>query len=109
MIEIKKKLGSRIKELRVNHKWTQEMLAEKINIETASLSNIENGKNYPSAETLEKLINAFRIQPQEIFTFEHLEKPPAEELLNEMIAVLKNNTEMVYKMYDVFKIIHSKK
>ena len=51
-MDIKKLLGKKIKEIRKNKNFTQEKMAELIGIETASLSNIENGKYYPTAENL---------------------------------------------------------
>lgn len=47
MGNIKSLLGKRIKEIRKKRGLTQEKLAELAGIETPSLSNIENGKNYP--------------------------------------------------------------
>jgi transcriptional regulator with XRE-family HTH domain len=53
-MDIKKLLGKRIQEIRKSKKLTQEQVAEIIEMEPASLSNIENGKYYPTAENLEK-------------------------------------------------------
>ena len=105
MCKIKKKLGKRIRELRRSKVWTQEVLAEKIGIETASLSNIENGKTYPSAETIENLIKVFKINPYELFIFEHLEMPSAEKLIEEMNIAFKEKPELVYKIYNIFKVL----
>ena len=56
MENTKKLLGTRIKEIRKAKGLTQEQLAESIGIEIPSLSNIENGKTYPSSDTIEGLI-----------------------------------------------------
>ena len=50
----KKLLGKRIKELRKYRNFTQEKLAELIDIEPCSLSAIEIGRHFPSLPTLEK-------------------------------------------------------
>jgi len=105
MVQIKKKLGIRIRELRTSYRWTQEVLAEKVGIETASLSNIENGKTYPSAETIEQLIKVFDILPYELFVFEHLEKMPVQKLIEEMNSAFEKDDELVYQMYSVYKVI----
>ena len=55
MGNIKYQLGKRIKELRQKQKFTQEKLAELAGIEIPSLSNIENGKNYPNMKPLKNL------------------------------------------------------
>ncbi|MGN0014220.1 MAG: helix-turn-helix domain-containing protein [Candidatus Gastranaerophilaceae bacterium] len=54
MYEHKKLLGKRLQEIRKSRKLTQEQVAEFAGLETSSISNIENGKYYPSAENIEK-------------------------------------------------------
>ena len=51
-MSIKKNLGNRIREIRISRSLTQEALAEKINLSAKSLSQIELGNNFVSAETL---------------------------------------------------------
>ena len=51
-LEIKKLLGQRIKELRTGKGLTQEQLTEKLNIGQRTLSKIERGNAFVSAETL---------------------------------------------------------
>ena len=58
MENIKSLLGKRIKELRRERNLSQEKLAENIGIDPNNLSRIENGKNYPSAETIVKIANS---------------------------------------------------
>ena len=60
-MNIKKLLGKRIQEIRKSKKLTQEYVAELVGIEVVSLSNIENGKYYPTAENLKKIINISKI------------------------------------------------
>ncbi len=100
MKNIKQLLGQRIKELRKRKKLTQERLAELAGIEIPSLSNIENGKNYPSYETLEKLSRAFEIRPFELYLFEDCRNK--EELLREMVSVMENDEQLIRKMYQYF-------
>lgn len=49
-------LGKRLRELRLRKGLSQEKLAELAKIEPTSLSNIENGRNYPSFGTLENIM-----------------------------------------------------
>ncbi len=93
-------LGQRIQELRKSKKMTQEYLAEKIGIEPASLSNIERGKYYPTADNITKIIEILDIEPLELFNFKHL--APHEKLLEEMNNTLIKDdklTRLVYKFY----------
>lgn len=103
MRNIKILLGKRIKELRKKQVLTQEKLAELAGIETPSLSNIENGKNYPNYETLEKIAVALNVMPYELYIFDYYQ--PQETLINEMTNSMKHNPELTQKMYQFFTCI----
>ncbi len=99
-MNIKKLLGKRLQEIRKTRKLTQEQVAEFVEIETSSISNIENGKYYPSAENLDKILKVLNVTPSDIFTFEsHL---PKEELIREMTSAMQEDeklTRLIYKFY----------
>ena len=71
-MNIKQKLGLRIKELRRQRKLSQEKLSEMIDISQNSLSKIEIGDNFISSETLEKLLQSLDVSILELFDFEHV-------------------------------------
>lgn len=102
-MDIKKLLGKRIQEIRKFKKLTQEQVAEIIEMEPASLSNIENGKYYPTAENLEKILSALETKPSELFAFEHL--APKEELLSEMNLSMQDNEKLTRLMYKFFQLV----
>lgn len=102
-MDIKKLLGKRIQEVRRSKNLTQEYMAELIGIETVSLSNIERGKYYPTAENLNKIIDILNVEPEELFTFKHLASH--KELLDEINSKLVNNehlTRLIYKFCKLF-------
>ncbi len=103
MDNIKTLLGKRIKELRQKRRYTQEKLAEMANIEIPSLSNIENGKNYPNHETLYKLATALNVRPFELFIFEYYQN--SAQMLKEMMALMEKDDELIRKMYKYFLCI----
>jgi len=70
----KKLLGQRIKEIRKSKKITQEQLAEMINVEPTTISNMECGRNYPNLATLEKALKVLNSNFQEVFDFEHFDE-----------------------------------
>jgi transcriptional regulator with XRE-family HTH domain len=74
--------GARIKSLREQNKWTQEFLAEKIEISTNYLSSIERGKENPTFDLLVKLSAGLEVEMWELFDFGH-ESGPGE--LKEML------------------------
>ena len=96
----KELLGKRIKELRRRKGLRQEHLAEMINVDPTTISNIENGKNYPSLTNLENLLEALGSSFLEVFDFEH--KMNQEDLLKEINLKLQNNPD---KIEDFYKII----
>ena len=65
-MEVKKRLGKRIKQLRLKNNLKQSELAEMIDIATKSQSCIETGKNYPTAENIEKYAKVFNVDVSEI-------------------------------------------
>lgn len=103
MGNIKHLLGKRIKEIRKRRGFTQEKLAELADIEIPSLSNIENGKNYPNNDTLEKLSEALSIPPYELYMFDYYK--PINELIEEMTQAMQNNEQLTQNMYKYFMCI----
>lgn len=68
--DIKKLLGENIRKIRWSKNMTQETFSEIIGIEPSSLSNIENGKSFPSTQTIINIQAQFEIAPNEIFDFD---------------------------------------
>ena len=98
---LKKQLGSKIKRMRQQQGFTQEELAEKISIAPRTLSGIESGKNFVTAETLEKVLDVLDISSSELFAFDHIK--PQDELKEEIISDIqkltdRNKIETVYKI-----------
>lgn len=99
----KKLLGLRIKELRKRASLSQEILAEKAGIEPTSLSNIENGRNFPSFITLENIMKALDVGYFDVFQF--AQYAPSEDLIQEITTLLKNNPERIKDAYRVIKAL----
>lgn len=55
-----KKIGNRIRECRVQMNWTQEMLAEQIDVATVYVSRIENGKAQVNLKRLAELAQVLK-------------------------------------------------
>ncbi|RYU89514.1 XRE family transcriptional regulator [Mucilaginibacter terrigena] len=69
-MDIRKKIGLRIKEYRTNLQLTQEALAFKAEIDKTYVNEVENGKRNISVINLEKLIFALEISLREFFNSE---------------------------------------
>ena len=102
-MDIKSNLGIRIKELRKQGRLSQEKLAELVDISQNALSYIETGDNFCSADTLEKIIAALEIDPQELFDFGHFKSN--DELLTEINHILNKNPEKIPDFYKILKAI----
>ena len=101
MVNKKQALGLRIKEFREKQKMTQEKLAELVGIDSKHLSRIENGRNYPSIETLEKLTENLNITFEDVFKSDHFET--REFLLENLNLKLKSLPDDKLKF--IFKMI----
>lgn len=59
-------IGESIKNLRTQNNMSQELLAEYLNISRQAISNWENGKSQPDAETLMRLASIFNVTVDDI-------------------------------------------
>ena len=98
----KQLLGARIKELRKDKGYTQQQLAELIDIDPKHLSKIEVGSSYPYLYNLEKITRVLNIEMQDLFKFAHHKS--REELLKDINELLKNTDDDCLKM--AYKVLH---
>ena len=61
-------LGEKLKKARKKLKYTQEYVAENVDISIDLLRNIENGRNIGSVPTLLNLCNFLKISPNTLFS-----------------------------------------
>lgn len=99
-MENKKLLGKRIKELRKRKGLNQERLAELVGLEPTSISNIENGYNYPTVQNLEKIAKVLDTSLSDIFRFS--QHQDTKDLQAEINSMLDDNKD---KIQDVYKIV----
>ncbi len=102
-MDIKKLLGRRIKEIRMNKGLTQEKLAELIGVGERNLSKIECGNNFVTSETLSKILSALNIEPFELFNFKHLDD--INELKKELVDAINSERIDIRKLYQFYMTI----
>lgn len=95
-----------IKRTRLNRGLTQEQLAEAVDVSQRTLSGIEIGENFVTAETLDKLISALNTTSEELFATNHLKNQ--EELVDEIIQNIHSiatNPSKLDILYNVTKCL----
>lgn len=70
MSNLRIQFGKKLRKIRRHRDYTQEKLAELLNVSVEFISNMERGINAPSFETIEKIAQAFDLPINELFTFE---------------------------------------
>jgi len=65
--KLRRRVGARIAEFRQSRGWTQEQLAEKIDVSTRYLQAMEGGRENLTLESLAKVGNVLRTRVSELF------------------------------------------
>lgn len=84
-MDYQKLINANIKTLRLEHHLTQEEFAEKIGISIQGLSNIERNRYQPTAETVDKICNAFKITPAQLLLTKNKTN---EDTINNIVTLL---------------------
>jgi transcriptional regulator with XRE-family HTH domain len=66
-MDIKQKVGQRIRELRKELNLSQEALAYKAEVDRTYMTDVENGRRNVSIEILEKIVAALKVSFSEFF------------------------------------------
>jgi len=73
-MNIKLKIGQRIRELRKKLKISQEALAYEAEVDRTYITDIENGRRNVSVEILERIIKALKVSISEFFNTKEFKK-----------------------------------
>lgn len=102
MLDVNKRVGQRIKELRKNASLSQEQLSLKASINKSFMGKIERGEVSPTLNTLIKLVRVLDVDIKELFCFKSFENEEGSDFyVKEMIE------EMSYKTLKEQKAILS--
>lgn len=74
-MDIKQKIGIRVKELRTLKSLSQEVVANTADMERSFITHIENGRRNISVETLQRILSALEISFQDFFNSNDFKKP----------------------------------
>ncbi|MCL2563094.1 MAG: helix-turn-helix domain-containing protein [Oscillospiraceae bacterium] len=89
---------NRIKELRISRGWTQDELAERLNVKRAAISKYENGKIPLTAETIGQLTEIFDVSSDYILGFTVGRKGTLPVISLDDIDNLEDDDDRIYKL-----------
>lgn len=108
MVDIQKRLGNRIRELRKKKSLTISQLAEMTNLSDNFIGSIERGLRSPAIKTLEKIALALEVKVEDLFHFPADKVRQKEKALNELIFHLKDkkveDIELILKIAELILI-----
>jgi transcriptional regulator with XRE-family HTH domain len=101
--ELRELLSANIKRFRNRRGWSQANLAEKLDISTNFLSDIETTKGWVSPLTLAKLATALNVEVYELFKPENSVSGGVKDVVNklakDLTIVLTESVEYARKQY----------
>ena len=96
-------LGENIQTIRKHRKMKQQEFADKIGINMQSLSKIERGVNYPTFDTLEKIMDVLGVTPNELLSGKWKYVNQAEKEVCQFLRTEERlNAELKHGHYDNF-------
>ena len=90
-MNLKKSFGQNVQKYRKYRNLTQEKLAEMVGVDVTSISSIETGKYFPSADNLTKIALALQIQFADLFDFDSFSS--SEELFADIVDLISSFRE----------------
>jgi len=105
-MDLKIILGKNIKKYRMLKGFSQEAFSEKIEISQQTLSRIECGKNFVTAETLEKILSILSVKISDLFTTDSEQSSDAiYEDIQKYLELLKTNPQKLVCVHKLIKEI----
>jgi len=89
--------GTRVRHLRKTKGWTQEMLADKADMEYQYLGAIERGEKNLTIDYIERIASGFEIEPYQLFLFSteglKLEEEQVEDKIEDILKLCDKKTK----------------
>lgn len=110
MSDFTKPLGDAVRKARLELGYTQAQVADRIDIDTRTVLNIENYKGNPKMEVLFPLIRLLRVDPNEIFFPELKRETPAIQQLRLLVesCTEEDARDLIPLVQAVLALIHKK-
>lgn len=89
-------VGNKLRELRIQHRFSQAYVADRLGLTQGAVSAFENGRNEPNFQTIEQFAQIFNVSPFSLLPFENdTEESRAAAVAS---AIAKNQ-----KLYQLFE------
>ena len=85
-MNLKKCFGQNVQKYRKYRNLTQEKLAELVGVDVTSISAVETGKYFPSADDLTKIVEVLQVNFSDLFEFDSLVSN--EEIFNDIVEII---------------------
>ncbi len=85
-MNLKKCFGQNVQKYRKYRNLTQEKLAELVGVDVTSISAVETGKYFPSADNLTKIVEVLQVNFSDLFEFDSLVSN--EEIFNDIVEII---------------------
>lgn len=85
-MNLKKCFGQNVQKYRKYRNLTQEKLAELVGVDVTSISAVETGKYFPSADNLTKIVEVLQVNFSDLFEFDSLFSN--EEIFNDIVEII---------------------
>ena len=100
-------LGKQIRKQRKLKQYTLEQLAEKLDVSTTFIGQIERAKGIPSLETLVKIANVLEVSTDSLLFGDLNEKSVNTHFVNSIVELTKSFTQkekdLILKNIEIFK------
>ena len=85
-MNLKKCFGQNVQKYRKPRNLTQERLAELVGVDVTSISAVETGKYFPSADNLSRIVEVLQVQFSDLFEFDSLRSN--DEVFEDIISII---------------------
>lgn len=85
-MNLKKCFGQNVQKYRKHRNLTQERLAELVGVDVTSISAVETGKYFPSADNLSRIVDVLQVQFSDLFEFDSLRSN--DEVFEDIISII---------------------
>ena len=85
-MNLKKCFGQNVQKYRKHRNLPQERLAELVGVDVTSISAVETGKYFPSADNLSRIVEVLQVQFSDLFEFDSLRSN--DEVFEDIISII---------------------